>query len=251
MSQKYLAGTYILQARATTSASPAWRGILKARDCLRDGFRFRLGNGNSSLWYEDSSGEGKLVTRVPFVKIADTNVKLRNLIRGRTCCLDQLYTMLPDDAKESLLGIEPRLVDTREDGWGWEASNTGKYTVNEAFNKLNSQDKGERSASRSWRWVWRLRVPEKVRVFVWIMLQGGLQTNANRSRCGMAVSPACSWCSSLVEDTMNCLRDCPHSREIWSRLGAISWRNFRQDDLWTWVHGLSCGSQGTKFLGAL
>lgn len=44
-------------------------------------------------------------------------------------------------------------------------------------------------------------------------------------------SPACSMCSCQQEDILHCLRECPHSKEIWCRLEALAWPNFMNVNL--------------------
>lgn len=60
MQSKYLNQDSSLQVKSKPRDSPIWRGILKPRDQLQEGFNFRLGDGLSSLWYADWSGQGKL-----------------------------------------------------------------------------------------------------------------------------------------------------------------------------------------------
>ncbi|RHN57049.1 putative reverse transcriptase zinc-binding domain-containing protein [Medicago truncatula] len=64
------------------------------------------------------------------------------------------------------------------------------------------------------RWIWRLKVPAKIQHFIWLCSYNALPTNVCRHYCNMATSPGCTRCSSLMEDHLHCLRDCPHSKEF-------------------------------------
>lgn len=92
---------------------------------------------------------------------------------------------------------------------------------------------------------------EKVRVFLWVALHNSLQVNAYRFKCNLSGSPACSRCSAPEEDQLHCLRDCPHSREVWLRFGALSWGGFVQANFGEWVSIQARKPMGTLFIACL
>lgn len=55
--------------------------------------------------------------------------------------------------------------------------------------------------------VWRLKVPEKLKVFVCLLLHDATPVNPHRFRCNLTNSPSCSRCSHGSEDSLHCLRD--------------------------------------------
>lgn len=87
-------------------------------------------------------------------------------------------------------------------------------------------------------------MPKKIRVFVGMVIQNGLQMNEKRWRCHIAALFARSRCSALVEDMLHCLRDCPHFMEVCNRLGTLAWSNFRCDNTWVWINGGARGVNG-------
>lgn len=110
MLHKYLVGSSVPQVGASSNASPACKGILRARDYLQEGFDFRFGNGRSSMWYDDWSGTERLAEQVPYVHITDTTTMLVDLLRGGLWSLDDLYTEVPPDAQLRLQQIAPHMV---------------------------------------------------------------------------------------------------------------------------------------------
>lgn len=74
LSHKFLKGSSVFSATRWSNSSPIWRGILRARDQLADGYRFRLGDGSSLVWYHDWPGHGRIAVQIPFVNISDTNM---------------------------------------------------------------------------------------------------------------------------------------------------------------------------------
>lgn len=54
--------------------------------------------------------------------------------------------------------------------------NSGKYSVREAYDWLNDLVHNPLE-DRKLIWVWKLKVPEKIRMFVWLILHNALQVN--------------------------------------------------------------------------
>lgn len=130
---KYLGKNSILDVEAKLNSSYFWRGLLKARDDLRHGFSFKLGQGQSSFWYSDWSGLGMLAFRVPFVHISDTNLKLADLVVNGQWDTSWLYTSLPDFVGQRLQEVTPSLHPQGEDRWVWNNCAQGFYTASEGY----------------------------------------------------------------------------------------------------------------------
>lgn len=246
LSHKYLKQSTILNVVSRPGASPIWHGILKAMDQICSGFQFRLGNGDSSIWYSNWTGCGPLAEHVPFVHISDTNLKLKDVIDNNNWHLERLATVLPDETRNKFAYVLPRLALNSVDNWTWDNTDQWIYSVRDGYSWLRKQRQHVVPDS-SWNWVWKLQVPEKVRMFLWLTLHKALPVNANRFRCNLASSEACSRCSVVQEDGLHCLRDCPHSREMWERLGAWRWQNFWTTDLQDWIKTQSRGSNAPRF----
>ncbi|KAK9000224.1 hypothetical protein V6N11_080727 [Hibiscus sabdariffa] len=62
-----------------------------------------------------------------------------------------------------------------------------------------------------WKLIWRLAVPQCVRLFLWLAFQQRLMTNATRHCRNLAASPTCPLCRSMPETVLHTLRDCAES----------------------------------------
>ncbi|XP_057452178.1 uncharacterized protein LOC130743996 [Lotus japonicus] len=111
--------------------------------------------------------------------------------------LERLYTPLPDSVSQSLLAIPHILCPTHRDAWIWKVGNTGIYSVTDAYAWLNDAHH-DQLEDRKIGCVWKLQVPEKVRMFVWLIVQDAIQrlgaTNWPNFRC----SKISTWASSLA-----------------------------------------------------
>ena len=91
------------------------QSFVKAILALRDGFRWSMAMGDSSIWYEDRLGTGKLCEKIPFVHIHDSNLRLRDVRRDGDWAWDILWTSLPheiceDIASFPICGDSPKIL---------------------------------------------------------------------------------------------------------------------------------------------
>jgi hypothetical protein len=63
ITQKYVGNQSVLDV-PKKAGSVVWNSIMKARNVLRGGYSYRLGNGTSSFWYNHWSEHGRLCDHV-------------------------------------------------------------------------------------------------------------------------------------------------------------------------------------------
>jgi len=66
-----------------------------------------------------------------------------------------------------------------------------------------------------WTRLWKLKAPQRLKMFAWLILQDRLMTNWNISRRGLTDNPLCTVCDSAYEDIDHVLRMCPKAKDIW------------------------------------
>ena len=76
----------------------------------------------------------------------------------------------------------------------------------------------EEAVERDWSWVWKLRVPQRIRTFLWLVLHGRLLTNEERARRRLCDSSQCELCNGGVEDLDHLFRHGPMAKEVWREL---------------------------------
>lgn len=67
-----------------------------------------------------------------------------------------------------------------------------------------------------WKLIWRLRVQQRVRVFVWLLAHQKILTNACQRRRKLTDNLGCKHCLGGVKDAIHMIRDCTASKEIWN-----------------------------------
>lgn len=150
LSHKYLGRESILDVVANLSSSSLWKGILKARDVLKDGFSFKVGNGETSLWYGDWSEHGILASKVSYVNISDTNLILKDVTSSGVWNCSNIYPIIPSNMMNKLLEIAPRIDARLLDQWTWKHCRQGFYTAAAAYSWLIESMCPVTSNSVSW-----------------------------------------------------------------------------------------------------
>ncbi|KAF7828673.1 ribonuclease H [Senna tora] len=95
----------------------------------------------------------------------------------------------------------------------WGVGGDGNFTVKKAYFSIEKQDR----IGRNWNWMWKMNIPERVKLFMWQMLHLKLPTNARCSKWSDK-SDCCVWCCNHIEDTIHVLRDCQHAMKAWRNL---------------------------------
>ena len=207
LSHKYIHGKPFLEDEYKTTASFSWRSILKDTSALRYRFKWSIGDGNTSLWYGNWLGDGNLCNRVDFVHISDTDLRVADIWRDGRWCLDILSTDLPQDIRNSILNREEPTF-TEDDGWIWQHKVDGNFTTSSAYSWLVCNRRLVVSDPK-WRWLWKLKCPEKIKLLLWLYFHSVLPTGLLRFQRGLFPLATCSRCSAPVENIEHCLHDCP------------------------------------------
>jgi len=74
-----------------TQGSIVWQSIMKLKPTLRNGFKYRLGDGSSSFWYVPLTKFGKLCEQVLYVDIHDVHLTIADMMQDDTWVLGRLY----------------------------------------------------------------------------------------------------------------------------------------------------------------
>jgi len=157
------------------------------------------------------------------------------------------------DLVQAIQQITPIMVlDTRlKDEWIWQPAQHGTYTCSSGYFWLLQEQRGW-DPDCDMKWIWRLKVYANIQHFIWLCSHLTFPTNARRHYCNMASTPGCTCCSSIMEDHLHCLRDCPHFKELWIHLRMREHIIFFSlTDATCWVKQMACGTLSLLFLAGL
>ncbi|XP_074348373.1 uncharacterized protein LOC141687107 [Apium graveolens] len=212
---------HILQAGKGTGSNFIWIGIWEAKENLKKGFRWIMGDGKNIKAFRDPWLKDKpdfCVEDGPLNGIKNESVD--NYFRPGTKEWDVhkvVQAFHTDDVQHVLqTRIHPATV---KDRIAWHSSNTGMYTVKTGYQFWLSQNNVESPTlnAKSWNSIWKLQVPYKVRTFIWRFCNNSIPVRNNLRSRGIDIPIICPMCSNDVEHLLHIFFDCPYAKDCWQK----------------------------------
>jgi hypothetical protein len=114
-----------------------------------------------------------------------------------------------------------------EDVLAWHYEKSGQFTVRSAY-KLAMQLANAESESASsahplgtrpiWKSIWKLPVPQKVKLFVWKVAVQGLLTKAAKKQRKLEKENICDICGQQPETDFHALIECSIAKKLWEAM---------------------------------
>ncbi|KAL6574838.1 hypothetical protein OROMI_012123 [Orobanche minor] len=129
----------------------------------------------------------------------------------------------------------------------WALSRNGHYNVKTAYYSARDlkQRKAARAAScsnyvgRNWAFVWKLDIPNKLRIFLWCLLRNSLPVMQNLERRNLHVNNICPLCLQTGETVMHIFQHCHFARVVWALSNIPVFAIYNHwPDIWDWVYYL-------------
>ena len=221
---KFFPNGSILDAKAG-NGSFAWKSILKGREVISKGMRWRVGSGSEIRIFQDNWLPDPYLSRVlsppDFLSIdARVSVLLDDVSRSWLQeTIDNLF--LPHEAK-LIKSIPISLVDCNDKIF-WPLSTDGEYSVKSGYRLLSSLSASETPSSSDnsqskeiWKAIWSSKVPNRVKVLLWRAGLDALPSRTNLVKRRVSCDPICPSCGQEEESTFHALWSCPALVEVWS-----------------------------------
>ncbi|XP_020102569.1 uncharacterized protein LOC109720094 [Ananas comosus] len=192
-----------------------WKGVLRYRDVFRCSITHDLGDGrNIRLWTDIWIGEAPLSTVFPnlFAQTRNKNVKVsqswsargwrwRFLCRGFSDSTSSVSGRQLAQFKDHLIHNSPQNSPDKLK-WRWTANQ--QFTVKSVYNFIT--DLGHRDPANIY--IWRLKIPPKIKIFTWLLLRKRLPTADRLLICGLIVDEHCVFCASSTENCDHLFSNC-------------------------------------------
>ncbi|KAJ8436976.1 hypothetical protein Cgig2_012263 [Carnegiea gigantea] len=220
---KYCNGMDTLPSACRKNSSNVWKGIMAHKNDLQHTVGLAIGNGNATHFWTNTWAIEK-----PLVGVATTRIPIGDLTKKVSEYWDRdhgwnwaaLRNCIPQGALDKIASFE-LLPDNTPDNVFWHGETSGRFSVKSAMSFLQ-QERRPRPLE-SWKWVWKLKVPLRVSMFVWLPLHNKLMTNVNRARRHLTLDTRCTACGFEVEDLDHILRKCPQAVMVWRSLAHKGW----------------------------
>lgn len=223
----------MLEVGCSGSVSYFWRSFLWGRELLKMGLRRRIGDGADTLFYKDpwlpieTTFKPSLGPRPPASLLS--SVVSDFISCSHSLDHEKLAPLLTAEELQVVLGIPLGRSGSR-DGWLWHYGKDGVYSVKSGYKLVMLQARPASSSypitlTKSWAGLWALKIPVKIRIFMWRAFQDCLPTMTNLIQRGIDAMLLCKVCRKVLETTDHVLVTCKWARACWELLlSRIDWR---------------------------
>ncbi|KAJ1387769.1 Reverse transcriptase zinc-binding domain [Sesbania bispinosa] len=210
---------------------------------MNGALRWNVGNGKQVRFWNDSwlrSGtvlKDVLIDHIsPAMEVSTVNGMINSMGEWD---VHKLKDIIPDWAVKEVCGNVPPDPNFEDDRVSWALNDNGRFSTKTAYHLAANSRNGPFHKVSSI--LWKCKVPQRLKCFVWMVLKGGLKTKSFCFSRKLTNDDRCPICLVNLEDTLHVLRDCPQAFEVWERFRTADFcPNFYSEDMLEWIsHNLS------------
>ena len=131
-----------------------------------------------------------------------------------------------------------------KDSMLWYHTKPRIYTTKSAYHLIqqgrqsSQANMASSSGSPNWKWLWKIMIPPKVKIFTWRLLYRLLLSSGELIRRRVIIDGVCRKCGESVETSEHDFRDCMWSVNLWylSCLRIIMREEDRRASITNWIH---------------
>lgn len=215
---KHCRQTEFLNTMSRTG-SHSWEALIRGCNLLKTGLRWVVGTGHHINFWTDHwlpPGPVRGLIYGPLLSHEYVYRVERFINPNQQWDFSSLSMVLPDNITQNIvaqplpISQAPHLNDIR----AWQSS-SGLCSVKSAYYFLMQNREESRVLQReSWGWIWKLKLPPKIQLFIWKCAHQRLPTNSFHFNRMHQHNQHCSRCME-VETPLHVLRDCSYARHIW------------------------------------
>ncbi|XP_042958006.1 uncharacterized protein LOC122293492 [Carya illinoinensis] len=222
--EKYFRKESFMEAKLGSQPSLIWRSIWSARNLLKEGLRWRVGDGKEiKIW-----GSKWVPSPISYavqspVKLLKEDAKVEELINVQKGEWDEAKIraiFVPEEA-EKILSV-PLSSRGTKDKLIWGPSKKGIFSIRSAYFlllELRERNQGECSVEERnddrWNKIWELKVPGVTKLFIWRAANNLLPTKENLYKRKVIEEKSCLMCEVEEETIMHVLWECPAANNLW------------------------------------
>ncbi|XP_019186483.1 PREDICTED: uncharacterized protein LOC109181186 [Ipomoea nil] len=205
--------------RPKQNMSNAWKGILRSAPVIHAGSIHQVHNGRNTLFWLDIWIGDRPLRELATYQISE--------LASQLTVAD--YWSEPDGWKWDILEncLQSATLDAiaativcpegnLQDQVVWREEISGSFSVSSAYELLSKNQNTTKELA--WDNIWKLKIPTRIKTFLWLVRHNKVMTNTNRLKRGFTTNDNCWFCTNKAEDIEHVLRTCPKARDIWPHI---------------------------------
>lgn len=146
---------------------------MHTRDILNKGIKWSIGDENLvDLWNDWWCGTGPLADSFPGSHTKFCS-KVREIIDNGAWKLDSIEHIVDSATLNEIASIPLPIYTQDIDHPSWVNSTNGICTASMAYEFINK----DINDIKGWLWLWKLKLPRKLKTFIWLIIHNKLPTN--------------------------------------------------------------------------
>ncbi|KAK2434249.1 hypothetical protein QL285_019418 [Trifolium repens] len=221
-SRYYPRGSF-LEANLGHNPNFIWRSIHTSQVIVKGGLRWRIGDGTNIRVWQDAwlRDEDNSFITTPMIEGRE-NMRVCDLMEagGGGWRRNLIYEYFNTRDAHCISNI-PLFGDMQEDTPCWKFLRNGEYSVKSAYyyTMENLVDNNELRVEGNWQNIWELKIPQKMKVFLWRAARGCLPTRQRLQQKGVNCPHTCAHCQQNFENEWHLFFGCEKAQEIWEEAG--------------------------------
>ena len=218
---KYCHKQSFLKAQCPVACSHGWRSILHGRDLLVGNIGKVIGNGRTTRVWQDS-----------WISLTEQSKPFGPVSReGMDLMVSDLLTNDLQWNKERIKEFLPLLSDKiqclqpsktgAEDSFIWLPTKSGEYSTKSGYASVTLGTRSPQEPPNGcFEWikdVWSTSCSQKMKVFMWSVIQKALPFGENLQSRGIQAQALCPRCNE-TESAMHIFFECSFAREVWKMI---------------------------------
>ncbi|CAN0827458.1 Putative ribonuclease H protein At1g65750 [Linum grandiflorum] len=225
---KYFPRGDFLSAGLGNRPSYVWRSIHAAQMVVREGCRWRLGDGRSIKVFSEPwlrEEQNCYLDTVPSLQLNDLTVNDLLIPNLRIWDEHLLNLLFCDRDIQAIRSMPPPMADGEDDVRIWRFEKRGEYSVRSAYRVAKDRDYTTTfwHDDSPWLSLWRAPVQPKIKQLLWRILKGVASMRSNLQHRGVPVVDECAICSSESETAEHLFTRCSFATDCWRLSGLAPW----------------------------
>jgi hypothetical protein len=215
---KYYPRTGFLEATLGHNPSYTWRSAHASQVIVRNGLRWRLGNGTKvHVWNQPWLRDDNNACITTTCTAGNENMTVSELVNQNTGSWNHTFiTQLFNSRDTTEIMKIPLNLQHEEDTPIWKHSKNGTYSVRSAYYHLMEDiiDNDHLKVEGNWKKLWKSCVPTKVKMFLWRLLRGCLPVRSRLVQKGIQCNNKCPHSDSFEENELHCFFGYVSTQEV-------------------------------------
>lgn len=207
--------------------------ICKNKDILRKGVKWNVGNGETiSLWHDWWYGQEPLDQTYGTSQVNDKDKVSLFLDDKGHQNIEVIANIVSQQDLQVILKVHRSSFVTYNDAPTWIGSSGGNFSTASAYKLIVNHEMDKRDQ----KWIWKVKTPQKLKGFMWLILKDRLLTNQMRLMRNMETIDLCPRCGLSSEDMSRLFRECTKAKDIWIEIkNHKQWEKGYRLPLHEWV----------------